>query len=181
MIEDLKDSAVSGIVGTYNEIWTTNLQGLLQNNARVFMVLAHDVRGRCWWYGSRGWTFPPVSHYMLLPCDRWQQRGNLTKWRLSWKCVWSKGVSLNSSMEKKAPIDIYRCLLHMYGHQTVELNTVMWWVMHFSSDNCRSSPLLQTIVSVACRRLFITGENAQLMVVTMLKNSVLKLRICSIT
>ena len=27
--------------------------------------------------GTRGWTFPPVFHYMLLPCDRWQQSGGL--------------------------------------------------------------------------------------------------------
>jgi len=31
-----------------------------------------------WWYGSGGSTFPPVSHYMLLLCDRWQQRGTDT-------------------------------------------------------------------------------------------------------
>ena len=34
-----------------------------------FIMLAHSVRGQCWWYGSRGWAFPPVFHYMLLPCD----------------------------------------------------------------------------------------------------------------
>ena len=53
------------------------------------------------WYGSRGWTFPPIFHSVLLPCDRWQQRGSLTKWRLTWKCIWSKGVELNSSLRKK--------------------------------------------------------------------------------
>ena len=55
----------------------------------------------CWWYASRGWTFPPKSYYMLWPCNRWQQRGTLTKWHLTWKCIWSKGVTLNSSMQKK--------------------------------------------------------------------------------
>ena len=25
-----------------------------KSNAFYFIVLAHDVRGRCWWYGSRG-------------------------------------------------------------------------------------------------------------------------------
>jgi len=54
----------------------------------------------CWWYASRGWTFPPKSYYMLWPCNRWQQRGTLTKWHLTWKCIWSKGVTLNSSMQK---------------------------------------------------------------------------------
>ena len=51
--------------------------------------------------GSRGWIFPTIFHYMLLPCDRWQQMGSLTKWCLTWKCEWSKGVSLNSTMQKK--------------------------------------------------------------------------------
>ena len=64
-------------------------------------MLTYDVRGGCWWYCSRGKTFPPTFHYMLLPCDRWQQRGSLTEWHLTWKCVWSESVSLNSSMWKK--------------------------------------------------------------------------------
>jgi len=37
----------------------------------------------------------------LLPCDRWQQRGRLAEWRLAWKCIGSKGVSLNSFVRKK--------------------------------------------------------------------------------
>jgi len=64
-------------------------------------MLTHGIRGRYWWYSSSDWTFPPTFHCMLLLCDRWQQRGTLTQWRLTWKCVWNKGVSLNSSMWKK--------------------------------------------------------------------------------
>ena len=64
-------------------------------------MLAQDIRGRYWRYGSRGWTFPPIFHYIFLLCDKWQQRGSLTKWHLIWECRWSKGVSLNSSMWKK--------------------------------------------------------------------------------
>ena len=37
----------------------------------------HDITGGCWWDGSRGWTFPQIFHYMLLLCDRWQQRGSM--------------------------------------------------------------------------------------------------------
>ena len=65
------------------------------------IILAHSIRGECWWYGSRGWTFPPTFHSILLLCDRWQQMDRLTKCCLTWKCRWSKGVSLNSSMWKK--------------------------------------------------------------------------------
>jgi len=48
-------------------------------------------------------------------------------------------------------------------------------VVHFSSGDSNSgSPLLvQIAMSVACRLLFITGENAQLAAVTVLRNSVL--------
>jgi len=69
-------------------------KGCPKSNASCFIVSAHDVRGRWCWDGSRGWTFPPTSHSMLLPCDRWQQRGGLTQRCLTWKCGWSKGVSL---------------------------------------------------------------------------------------
>ena len=43
------------------------------------------------------------SHQYPTPwlCDRRQQRGSLTQWCLTWKCMWSKGVSLNPSMQKK--------------------------------------------------------------------------------
>jgi len=53
-----------------------------------FIMLARDIRGRWWWCGSRGGIFPPIFHSILLPSDRWQQRGSLTKWNLTWKCHW---------------------------------------------------------------------------------------------
>ena len=72
-----------------------------ESNASYFIMLAHNVGGGCWWYDSRGCTFPLTSHCMLLPCDRWQQRGSLTEWQLTWKCVWITSASLNYSMQKK--------------------------------------------------------------------------------
>ena len=102
---------------------------------------------------------------MLLPCDRWQQRGTLTEWRLTWKSIWRKGVEFNSSMRKKVtPVDIQQHLLNIYGDQAVDVSTVRWWVMHSSSGDCDSrSPLLvQIVTKAACRLLFIAGENAQL-------------------
>ena len=57
-------------------------------------------RGR-WWYGSRGWTFPTVFHYILLPCDRWHQRSSLTDWCLTWKCWWSKRCVIEFYVGKK--------------------------------------------------------------------------------
>jgi len=72
-----------------------------ESNGSYFMMLAHDIRGGCWWDDSRGWIFLPISHYILLLCSKWQMRDSLTEWHLMWKCVWRKGVSLNSSMPKK--------------------------------------------------------------------------------
>ena len=121
------------------------------------------ARDRCWWYGSRGWTFPPISHYMLLLCDKWQQRGSLTEWCLTGKCVWIKGVSLNFSMQKKQ-----YPLTSISGDQPVNVNIVRLWVVHFSSGDSDSGspPLVQILTSVARRLLFIPGKNALPMVVT---------------
>jgi hypothetical protein len=33
---------------------------MFESNSSYFTVLALDIRDGCWWYGSRGWTFPPV-------------------------------------------------------------------------------------------------------------------------
>ena len=37
--------------------------------------------------------------------------------------------------EKMAPTDIHQCLLRAYGDQTVEVSTVRWWVVRFSSGD----------------------------------------------
>ena len=75
-------------------------------------------------------------------------------------------------MEKMAPRDIHQHLLNIYGDQPVDVSTVRKWVVHFSSGNSGSPLLMQISMSMACRLLLITGENAQLMVVIMLKNSI---------
>ena len=81
------------------------------------------------------WTFLSMFCYILLLCNRWKQRGSLTTWHLTWKCVWSKGVSLNSSTQKMAPVNIYQCLLNVYGAHTVAVSTVRQWLVWFSSGN----------------------------------------------
>ena len=72
-----------------------------QSNTSCSVKSTHYFRGGWWWYSSRGWTFLPIFCCILLLCDRWWQRSSLTKWRLSWKCVQSKGVELNFSVQKK--------------------------------------------------------------------------------
>ena len=148
------------------------------------MKLAHNVRGGRWWYGTTGYIFPPISHYILLHCDKWQQRGTLTEWHLTWKYMWSKGVSLNSSMWKKwHPLtftDTYWTLMEtkqwMWTQWEMSGVFQQWW------QRCERQAMFQMAMhlstSVVCGLLFIAGENAQLMVVPLLTNSVLLLRIC---
>ena len=68
------------------------------------------------------------------------------------------------------PIDIHQYLLNVYGDQTVDVGTMMWWVMHFSSggSDSGSPPLVQIFMGVVYSLLFTVGENAWLMVMTML-------------
>ena len=57
---------------------------------------------------------------------------------------------------------IHRRLLNIYGDQTVDVNKVMKWVVHFNSGNTDSgSPLVvQIFTSAACRLSFMAGKNA---------------------
>ena len=71
--------------------------------------------------------------------------------------------------ELMVPTDMHLCLLYTYGDQTADMSTVRRWVLCFSRGNCGSLPLMQTVTSAACKLLFITGKNAQVMAVTMLK------------
>jgi len=83
----------------------------------------------------RGWTLPQTFHCILLLCDRWQQRDGLTKWHLTWECIW-KELSVNFSTQRKmALIVIHQCLLNIYGDETVDKSTVRWWVVYFSSSD----------------------------------------------
>ena len=90
--------------------------------------------------------------------------------RMEYRCV-----SEFLYMEKKSPNDIHQHLANVYGDQPVDVSTVRWWVVLFSSSNSdsRSPQLMQIFLSMACRLLIIVGENAQLMMVIVLKNDVL--------
>ena len=138
-------------------------EGFCESNVSDFIMLAHNVRGRCWQYDNRCWTFPLIFHFILLLCNR-QQIEFL-------------------HVEKMTSIDIHQCLLNAYGDQTVNVSTVKAGLcgQRFPSNyaiilwNNGSLPLVQIFMSVAFRLWFITGKNAQLMaVVTMsLKTSAL--------
>ena len=108
-------------------------------------------RGACCWYGSRGWIFPPILHYILLPPNRWQQRDIQTKWYQTWKCVWSKNVTEFFHVAEMAPAAFDQCLLDIYGYQTMDVVTVRWWVGCFNSGdgNVKNKPCFRW----PCRRI----------------------------
>ena len=77
-------------------------------------------------------VFSPVFHYILLPCDRWQQRGSLTEWRLTWECLWSKGwiPPCGENGTRWLSSTIAECLWRPMGVSVVEP-----CVMHFGSSD----------------------------------------------
>ena len=50
-------------------------------------------------------------------------------------CVNLRCVTEFLYVEKMAPIDVHRCLLNVYGAQTVDMSTVRHWVVCFSSGD----------------------------------------------
>ena len=68
--------------------------------------------------------------------------------------------------EKIVHIDIHWCLLNVYGDQTVDVNAVRWWVVCFSSGD---SDLCWCTFGWEER----ADENAELKVMTTLKNTIL--------
>lgn len=74
----------------------TIYEGCSERNASYVIMLTHDIRGGCWWYSRRGWSFPYSITFCC--CAAGGSRG----------AVWQKGmwygsvyVSLNSSLWKK--------------------------------------------------------------------------------
>ena len=84
--------------------------------------------------------------------------------------------------EKMVLTDVHRCLLNVDGDHTVDVSTVMLWVVlfHTGNNDSGSALLVQIFTCKACRLLFITGKSASPVVTAMLKNSVLLLRMCPI-
>ena len=122
----LKGSCQGGTVFLYCPMGDM-YESCSKSNASYFIRLTHDIRDR------RDWAFPPTFHYILLLRDRWQQRSSLTRWHLTRQFLWSKKVT---------PIDIHWCLLNVYGDQTVDVSTIKWLVMCFSSSSSDSKDKL---------------------------------------
>ena len=134
-----------------------------ESNTFCFIILAHNVRGGCWWYSSRDWEPSPI--YSITFCCDMTDGSREAVWSNSIRhrsASEAKHVSLSSSMWKKiAPIEINWCLLNFYGDQTVDVSTVQVVVCFSSGDRNSGSHLLVLIfVSLTCRLFFIASKNA---------------------
>jgi len=47
-----------------------NLKAALEVVPPIFVILTHDIRGKCWWTGSTDGIFLEVVYYILLLCDK---------------------------------------------------------------------------------------------------------------
>ena len=83
--------------------------------------------------------------------------------------------------KKRHPLTFTDTGEHLWGPNSGCEHSEAMLECYSSGDNdSRSPPLVQILTSMACRLFFIPGGNAQLMVMTMLKNNDLQLTICSI-
>ena len=100
--------------------------------------------------------------------------------------AWQNGIWHGSVYEAEGCYWIPLCRKKWHPLTFIACRTFMetkqWkWAQWGGGDSDSGSSLLvQLFMSVACRLLFISGRNAVLMVVTVLQNSVLWLRVCSI-
>ena len=86
--------------------------------------------------------------------------------------VWQNGIWCGGAYEAKvchwippsgkkvALIDIHQHLLNVSGDQTVDVSRVSQWAVCFSSGGSGSPSLVQMVMIMAGRLLFITGKNA---------------------
>ena len=61
-------------------------------------------------------------------------------------------------VEVMAPTDVHRNLLNITGDQTVDVSTVRWLVLHFSSGNNGLPLLVHILIRMACKLLFIARK-----------------------
>ena len=89
-------------------------------------------------------------------------------------CMKQRCVTEFLHAEKMTSTDIHHCLLSVSGDQTMDMSTVReWWCISALGTSTVGHLWCRFLGAKACRLLFIIGENAHLMVVIVLKNSVL--------
>jgi len=80
------------------DVKLSKYEGCSGSNDPYVIMLANNIRGECWWYGSRGWTFPPTLHCNSIVVTCQTAAEGLSEKLVSDVEVWMKqGVSLNFS------------------------------------------------------------------------------------
>ena len=131
----------------------SDVQNILNKNKGSFRS---TIRKFFWCWVMSHWkrcfrSGTSEPHYVLLPCDRWQQSGSLTERRLTWKWVWSKGVELNCSMQKKL------CLPTLTDACWMFMEATQWMRAQWSRAWCVSTVVM---VGHLCWCLFWRGQHA---------------------
>ena len=94
-------------------IFVQKYEGCSKSNASHFIMLVHDVRGKCWWYGSR-LIFP--SNIPLYFVAMWWMTGGGWSDRMASDMEMSlkqRCVTEFLYAEKITPIDIHQHLLNV--------------------------------------------------------------------
>ena len=88
---------------------------------------------------------PSHQYSILLPWDIWQQRASDKE-----VCMKQMCVTEFLCVGKMAPADIHWLLLSIHGDQTVNVSTVRWCVLRFSSGD---SSMKESCSGCPCRFL----------------------------
>ena len=97
-------------------------------------MLAHNVRGGCWWYGSRGLAFLPIFPLHFVAMFQMAAEGQSDRITSEMEmCMNQRCVIEFLHVEKMSTIDIHRHLLTCIKNRPVNVSTVRQGVVHFSS------------------------------------------------
>jgi hypothetical protein len=102
-------------------------EGRSESNASYFTMLTHDIKGRCLWYDSRGWTFAPI---VCKFCCRATDSSSVAIWQNG---IWHGSV-YETEVCHRVPVDIL-LFLNVYGFQAVDVSMVWWWTERLSSGD----------------------------------------------
>ena len=92
----------------------------------------------CWSMTSGADDVEPLHWYAVTFCFRVPDGSRETVWQNGAWCRSAgeaKGWNWIPPYGKMAPIDSHWCLLNVSGDQPVDVSTVRWWVVHFSSGD----------------------------------------------
>ena len=110
-------------------------EGCSKNNASYFIMSVQNIRGQMSAIWQQRLNLP---NYYNLFCSGWQLAAEGQSNRLVSEMKSAdeaKGVSLNSFMWGKNSTHWHTQTFVEHGDQTVDVSTVRWWVVCFSSGN----------------------------------------------